>query len=189
VGSRSKARARAQVSESGNTGRPQRPRNGPAGPAQRPPSKPSGPAQRPLSGPSGPQQRPVSLVGAAIVQAAEAAGVLAASILAGMDAGAGRSYHTSSGVALTLIGIVTAVALGYVAFGLTRARRWSRTPALLTQLFTAIVGIYLVEGHRYEWGTPALILAGAGFAALLVPPSLRALAGPPPADRPGPPGR
>ena len=124
------------------------------------------------------------------MQAAEAAGVLAASILAGADTGAGRSYHTSSGVALTLIGIVTAAALGYVAFGLTRARRWSRTPALLTQLFTGIVGIYLVEGHRYEWGIPALALAAAGFVALLVPPSLRALTGPPPpADRPGPGGR
>jgi hypothetical protein len=112
---------------------------------------------------------------AAGVQAVEAAAVLFAAVLAGVDTGRGRSYHADSGVALTVIGIVTALALGYVASGLARARPWSRTPALLTQLFTAIVSIYLVQGHRLEWGGPGLVLAVAGFVTLLVPPSVRAL--------------
>jgi hypothetical protein len=128
-------------------------------------------------------QRPRSLVAAVVVQAIEAAGVLGASVLAGIDAGSGRSYHTSSGVALTVIGSATAVALGYVASGLARGRRWSRTPALLTQLFAGIVSIYLIQGHRYDWGVPGLALAAAGLVALLVPPSVRALArGPSPAE-------
>lgn len=157
--SRSGARARAQASESGNSGLP---------------------------------QRPASLLAAAIVEAIEAAGVLVAAILAGVDTSSGRSYHANSGIALTLIGIATAVALAYVASGLARARRWSRTPALLTQLFVGIVGIYLIQGHRYDWGVPAVVLAVAGFAALLVPPSLRALTGepaPPPAGERGRPGQ
>ena len=125
---------------------------------------------------------------AGVVQAVEAAGVLGASVLAGIDAGSGRSYHASSGIALTVIGIVTAAGLGYVAAGLARTRRWSRTPALLTQLFAGIVSIYLLQGHRYEWGGPGLALAAAGFVALLVPPSMRALAsGPRPADAAEPP--
>jgi hypothetical protein len=111
-----------------------------------------------------------------VVQAVEAVGVLFASVLAGVDAGSGRSYHTSSGVALTVIGVVTALALGYVAIGLSGARPWSRTPALLTQLFTGIVSVYLLQADRYEWGVPGLVLAAAGFVTLLVPPSLRALA-------------
>ena len=121
-------------------------------------------------------QSPPTVRVAAAVQAAEAAIVCAASVLAAIDAAAGRSYQAGSGIALTLIGFATAVALGYVAVGLARARRWSRTPALLTQLFTGIVGIYLVEGHRYAWGVPVLAAMAAGFVALLVPPSLRALA-------------
>ena len=125
----------------------------------------------------GTAQRPLSLVAAAIVQAVEAAGLLGASVLAGVDTGSGRSYHVNSGLALTVIGIATAAALGYVATGLARARRWSRTPALLTQLFAGIVSIYLIQGHRYDWGGPGLALAVAGFIALLVPPSMRALAG------------
>ena len=106
--------------------------------------------------------------------------MLAASVLAGIDTVAGQSYQKGSGIALTLIGLGTAAALAWVALGLYRARRWSRTPAALTQLFVGIVGIYLVQGHRYAWGIPSLVLACAGFALLLTPASLRALAGPRP---------
>ncbi len=130
------------------------------------------------------QQRPPSLLGAAAVQAADAVIVLVASVLAGVDTLAGRSYQEGSGIALTLIGIGTAVALAWVAVGLSRARRWSRTPTALTQLFVGIVGIYLLQGHRYAWGIPSLLLACAGMALLLTPASLRALAAPP--DRGGP---
>ncbi len=112
---------------------------------------------------------------AAAVQALEAAGVLVAAAFAGIDAVQGKAYQNSSGIALTIIGIGTAVALALVAAGLARVRRWSRTPALLTQLFTGIVGIYLVQGARYWLGVPALALAVAGFALLFMPPSLRAL--------------
>ena len=77
------------------------------------------------------------------------------------------------------------VALGFVAAGLARARRWSRTPALLTQLFTGIVGVYLVQGHRYSWGIPALLLGATAFVAQLLPASVRALAAGRPAPPPG----
>ncbi|HEY5351534.1 MAG TPA: hypothetical protein VIK57_03690 [Streptosporangiaceae bacterium] len=124
------------------------------------------------------QQRPPSLLGAAAVQAADAVIVLAASVLAGVDTIAGQSYQRGSGIALTLIGLGTAVALAWVAWGLYQARRWSRTPMALTQLFVGIVGVYLVQGHRYEWGIPSLALAIIGFALLVTPATLRALAGP-----------
>lgn len=111
------------------------------------------------------------------MQAVQSAAILFAAILAGVAAIQGKSYQSAGGIAITLIGIGTAITLGYVAFGLSRMRRWSRTPALLTQLFTGIVGIYLVQGARYSWGVPALVLCVAGFVLLLVPPSIRALTG------------
>jgi hypothetical protein len=120
-------------------------------------------------------QSPPTLRGAAVVQAAEAVIVLAATVLAGIDAASGLSYHVNSGIALTAIGAGAAVTLAWVAIGLARARRWSRTPALLTQLFVGIVGIYLLQGHRFDWGTASVVLAVLGFAALLSPPSMRAL--------------
>jgi hypothetical protein len=120
---------------------------------------------------------PPTLRVAAAVEAVESALVLAASVLSGVDTAAGKSYQLASGIALTVIGVACAAALALVAAGLARARRWARTPALLTQLFVGIVGIYLLQGHRLDWGVPAVILAAAGFAALLSPPSLRTLAG------------
>jgi len=137
------------------------------------------------------QERPLSLLGAAGVQAADAAIVLVATVLAGVDTATGQSYQVGSGIALTLIGLATVAALATVALGLARVRKWSRTPALLTQLFVGIVGIYLVQSNRYEWGVPCLVLAVAGFAALLAPASMRALArhpdgGPLPGSQPGP---
>jgi hypothetical protein len=118
---------------------------------------------------------PATLRAAAVVQAVESAVVLAATVLAGIDTAAGRSYQQGSGIALTVIGAASAAVLALVAAGLVRVRRWSRTPALLTQLFFGIVGIYLLQAHRLEWGVPLLVLAAAGLAALLAPPSLRAL--------------
>jgi hypothetical protein len=118
---------------------------------------------------------PATLRAAAAVQAVESAVVLAAAVLAGIDTAAGWSYQQGSGIALTVIGAASAAVLALVASGLARARRWSRTPALLTQVFFGIVGIYLLQAHRLEWGVPLLVLAAAGLAALLAPPSLRAL--------------
>jgi hypothetical protein len=109
------------------------------------------------------------------VQAIEAVGVLAASLISGVDALGGKAYHRDSGIAITLIGIVTAVLLVYVARGIHTGRRWSRTPAMLTQLFTGIVAIYLIQAPRLDWGVPAIVLAIAGFGALLTPASLREL--------------
>jgi len=123
---------------------------------------------------------PPTLRVAAVVQGAESVLILVATVLAGVDAAAGQSYHVNSGIALTVIGVAAVAAVGLVAAGLARARRWSRTPALLTQLFAGIVGIYLLQGHRLDWGLALVVLAALGFAMLLSPPSMRALTG----DRP-----
>jgi len=122
-------------------------------------------------------ERPVTLIGAAAVQAAESLGVLTAAVIAGFDTISGRSYQVSSGVALTIIGFGATAALIAIAAGLGRARRWSRTPALLTQFFSAIVAIYLIEGGRYGWGVPLILLALIGLAFLLAPATWRALMG------------
>jgi hypothetical protein len=127
----------------------------------------------------------VTITVAMAIEALEALLVLVAAVLAGIDTGQGRSYELSGGIAITVIGAVTAVLLGLVAAGLRRPRRWTRTPALLTQLFVGSTGLYLLLGGRYGWGGPALVLGLAGFAALLAPPSTRALTVglPQPADR------
>ena len=102
--------------------------------------------------------------------------LLAAAVLSAVDTAAGRSYQRSSGIALTVIAFGAVAVVAFIAWGIYRVRRWSRTPALLTQLFVGTTGVYLLEGHRLDWGVPTLLLAIAGFVGLLLPPSLRALA-------------
>ena len=63
---------------------------------------------------AGSSRRPVGAAGA---QAAEAAGVFIASVLSAMDTATGKSYQLASGIALTVIGFGTAVALAVIAAG------------------------------------------------------------------------
>ena len=87
----------------------------------------------------------------------------------------GQSYQRASGVALTLIAIGVAAGFAVFAVGLARAKPWTRTPVVMTQLFVVIAGITLLDGHRPEWGVPALVLAACCLAGLFTPASLRAL--------------
>ncbi len=117
----------------------------------------------------------MTLRAAAAVQATEAVGMCVATVFSAAATIGGRSYQAASGIALTAIAFGTAVALAAVARGLARAKPWSRTPAVLTQLFAGGAGIYLLDGDRLDWAVPTLILAAAGLVTLLAPASFKAL--------------
>jgi hypothetical protein len=128
------------------------------------------------------RDRPSALFGAAGLLAVQTVGLCIASVLSAVDTADGRSYERSSGIALTVIGFAAVAGFAWVATGLVQARRWSFTPAILIQLFTLVVGIYLLQSHRYEWGVPAVALAVAAAVLLLLPGSLDALGRKPPAE-------
>jgi hypothetical protein len=115
----------------------------------------------------------------------EAAGLCVAAAFAAVSTADGRSYQLASGIALVLIALGTAAGLVAIAVGLARARPWSRIPAVMTQVFVVIAGFTLLDGHRPEWGVPALVLAVLCLAGLLTPASLRALNRPPVENQPG----
>jgi hypothetical protein len=125
---------------------------------------------------------PGTLLLAAGVEAAEAAGLAVAGVLTAVDTAAGHSSQSSSGIGLTLLAFIVVAGLALIAAGLARVRPWSRTPAVLTQVLTGVIAVYLLQAHRFDWGVPALLLALAGLAALLAPPSWRALNRPAPAE-------
>jgi cytochrome bd-type quinol oxidase subunit 2 len=120
-------------------------------------------------------RRPPLLTLAAAVLAVEAVGLCVAAVLTAADTAAGRSSQASSGVALTVLEFILIAGLAWIASGVARVRPWSRTPAVMIQAFTAVVAIYLLQAHRFDWGVPALLFAAAGAAALLAPVSWRAL--------------
>ena len=121
------------------------------------------------------RRTPRALLLAAVVQAIEAAGMCVAAGFAAVATADGQSYQKASGVALTLIAVGVAVLFAAFAAGLAKARPWTRTPVVMTQLAIGIWGIYLLNDHRPEWGVPALALVACCLAALFTPASLRAL--------------
>jgi hypothetical protein len=116
---------------------------------------------------------------AAVLQGAEAVGMLVAAGLAAVATAGGKSYELSSGIALTLIAVATAGLFAAFAAGLARARPWTRTPVVMFQLAIGFWGVFLLTGHRYEWGVPMLLLAAAIVVAVFTPGALRALNRPP----------
>jgi hypothetical protein len=120
-------------------------------------------------------RRPPLLSLAAAAVAVEAAGLGVAGVITAVDAGAGRSSQASSGVALTILEFIAVAGIAWIASGVARVRPWSRTPALMIQVFTGVVAVYLLQAHRFDWGVPALLLAAAGLAAVVAPSSWRAL--------------
>lgn len=129
--------------------------------------------------PAAPTAPPLELRVAAAVQAVEAAGLLVAAGLAAVATADGKSYERSSGIALTLITVVTAALFAAFAVGLAKARPWTRTPVVMFQLAIGVWGVFLLTGHHYEWGVPMILLAAITLACVFTPRALRALNRPP----------
>jgi hypothetical protein len=136
--------------------------------AKRAPAAKAAPAAQPAA-------RPATLRLAAGAHLVEAVGMIVATGFSAAATASGKSYETSSGIALTTLAFIGALALAAVAVGIARAKPWSRTPAVMCQFFVVVAGILLLDGHRYYWGIPALILVAAALAGLFAPPSLKAL--------------
>ena len=155
----------------------------PAGSQKPKPAASPKPAPAPRPEPT-PAPRPaltplVALRVAAAALALEALGLAVAAVFAVINTVDGHAYQLGGGIAATLIAFATASGLGGIAVCLATARPWTRIPTALTQLFVIIVGITLLQGHRFEWGVPALALAATCLVGLLTPASLRALNRPP----------
>ena len=100
-------------------------------------------ARDPADSPAPPPPRALRLAAAA--QAAEAVGMCVAAAFAAVSTADGQSYQLASGVALTLIAVGTAAVFAAFAVGLAKARPWTRTPVVMTQLFVGRGGYLPAE--------------------------------------------
>ena len=112
---------------------------------------------------------------AAAAQGLEAAGLLVVAAVNLSDLAGGQTDQRSNAIAFIGVEVIVAIGLAAIAAGIARVRPWSRTPAVMTQVFAVIIGIVLIQAHRFGWGLPALVFAVAGLAGLFAPTSLRAL--------------
>jgi hypothetical protein len=75
------------------------------------------------------------------------------------------------GVTVTLL----AAPLPWVARGLTQAKMWSRTPAVMLQLLALWFAYYMVKGSFYAGAAPTIAAAVAGLTCIFLPASTSAL--------------
>ena len=115
---------------------------------------------------------------AAAAQGLEAAGLLVVAAVNLSDLAGGPTDQRSNAIAFIGVEVIVAIGLAAIAAGIVRVRPWSRTPAMMTQVFAVIIGIVLLQAGRLGWGLPALVFAAAGFAGLFAPTSFRALSRP-----------
>ena len=119
--------------------------------------------------------RPPLLLMAAVAQGLEALGLCVVVVANLIDSASGQAYRSSSAIALIVMELIVAAGVAWIASGIARVLPWSRTPAVMTQVITAMIAVWLLEANRFWWGVPALLLVVAGLAGLFAPASLRAL--------------
>jgi hypothetical protein len=112
---------------------------------------------------------------AAAAQGLEAVGLLVVVAFNVTDLGGEQASQRSNGVAFIGVELIVAIGVAAIAAGIVRVRPWSRTPAVMTQVFAVIIGVVLIQAGRLGWGLPALVFAAAGLAGLFAPTSLQAL--------------
>lgn len=123
------------------------------------------------------QNRPFTLLVAAVAVAIE--GLTAVAI------GGWVAYETLIGAAddvmssLVLAGFALAVGAGlvWVAWGILQLMRWSRGPAVVTQIFAVPLAISLIQAGQLAWGVPLIVAAAVILVTLLAPPTTHALMG------------
>ncbi|WP_141921768.1 hypothetical protein [Haloactinospora alba] len=119
--------------------------------------------------------RPVTVTLAAAVQTLAGAAAAAGGLFTLYETLLGNVADTSVALPLVLLALVAAAVIGYAAWGLFRLRDWARTPVLLTQIFAVIIAYYMGTSGQYAAAAVFALVAAAGIASVLAPPTTAAL--------------
>lgn len=123
-------------------------------------------------------KRPPSLVAAALVVALEGLIALGLGGYGILETLRGAAGDLTAGLAAGAFGLLVGAGLLWVAWGgLLKVERWGRAPGVLTQILLIPVAVTLIQSQQALPGGTLLVMAVVGLAALLAPPTTRALVG------------
>ncbi|MBG0832150.1 hypothetical protein HS041_31065 [Planomonospora sp. ID67723] len=125
----------------------------------------------------------MTLTVAAVVLAVEGLTALLLGGYVGVETVVGEPSDTVSSIFVAGFGLLVGAILLWVAWGLLRAEKWTRSPGVLTQIFMIPVCVTLFQSGQVVFGIPLAVAAVAGLVALLSPPTTQALYGDEPSDR------
>jgi hypothetical protein len=123
-------------------------------------------------------QAPAYLAVASVATALEALGLAASAVWLVVHRLTGHRAHDSFDFWF-LVGLVVfaAASLAWTALGLSRRRRWARSPSLITQLLALPIGFDATSTGAGWVGIPLLVCAVVGLVGLFAPSTTHALAG------------
>lgn len=119
--------------------------------------------------------RPFTLVVAAALLALEGLTALALGGWVGYETLLGEAGDVMSSLVLAAFGLAVGAGLLWVAWGIVQVLRWSRGPAVVTQIFAVPVAITLIQSGQLGWGVPLIVTAAVILVTLLAPASTHAL--------------
>ncbi|GIH57262.1 hypothetical protein Mro02_41760 [Microbispora rosea subsp. aerata] len=114
---------------------------------------------------------------AAAVLAAEGLLALVMGGYVGVETVIGKPTDLVTSIAVAGFGVLGGALLFWVAWGLWQVLRWSRGPAVVTQIFALPVALSLIQSAQYAFGVPLIAAAAVGLVTLLAPASTHALMG------------
>ncbi|WP_460363534.1 hypothetical protein [Actinocorallia lasiicapitis] len=119
--------------------------------------------------------RPRILLAAALLQALLGVAAVLFGLFVGFESVAGHPQDRASAIGVTVLALGGGAGMLKVAWGLYTAERWSRSPAVLTQLFSLPVAVSLIQSGQPGWGYPLIVVASVTLVILLTKPITRAL--------------
>jgi hypothetical protein len=122
-----------------------------------------------------PGARPTQLLASAALVALEALGLLVAAGAVALELVASSASDPLGAAVLAGLALVGGIGLALVARGLARRGRWSRAPALVTNLILLPVGYGVVQSGRWYAGLPIMALGLAVLVLLFHPATNEAL--------------
>lgn len=120
--------------------------------------------------------RPVTLVAASAVLALEGLTALIFGGYVAVETVAGEPADVVSSLLVAVFGILVGAGVIWVGWNVFQGIRWSRGPAVVTQIFAVPLG-WTLTPEQPALGVPLITAAVIAIACLLAPPSTKALMG------------
>lgn len=124
---------------------------------------------------AGVPHRPRSLTLAALLVAATGLAALGFGLSIAVETALGHWQNLATAVSVSALTAGGGLLIGWIARGLWTGQRWSRSPAVLTELFALPVSVSLIQSDQPLWGWPLIAVAVLALALLLSRPVLVAL--------------
>ncbi|TNY38471.1 hypothetical protein [Thermomonospora catenispora] len=119
------------------------------------------------------ERRPLTVTAAAALEAAEGVTALGFGAFVAWETVVGEPLDPATAWAVTGMALLGGFCMLAVARGLLKAERWSRAPAVLTQLFALPVGWSLLQSDQLVYGVPLLTAAVLALVLVLSGPTTR----------------